>query len=409
MHPILLIIQNNIFYIGALYFLAAYPIFTAISWTSASLIYWMRREYKGTCLEMGYFPLVSVVIPVHNEEQYIEKTLEQASHIDYPNYEIIVVDDCSTDKSPEIIQKFTSDKKVRILTKTVNEGKAMALNDALPCSNGEILMFIDADAVPDPNLLKYTIPHFSRPRVAAVTGNPRVKNVTTFLSRLQLIEFTSIITLLRRAQRVWGRITTVSGVVVALRKQALVEAGGFDPTMETEDIDLTWSLQRLFWDIIYESRALVWMNVPTNYMSFFKQRLRWARGLIQVLRKNYPIFYSWKYRRLWPIYIESTLSVLWAICFVTLTCFWMFTSAFGLLRLGANPVPLVWGMTTATFALIMTAVGTLIDSKYDRKVLLYYPYAIYYPIFYWILLAIIAVMGLPALFDKIKGPVVWTR
>jgi biofilm PGA synthesis N-glycosyltransferase PgaC len=93
----------------------------------------------------------------------------------------------------------------------VNEGKAMALNDGLRCTNGEILLVMDADAIPDPKILRHVVPHFKYPRVGAVTGNPRVYNRDTLLSKLQAIEFTSIISLQRRAQRVWGRILTMSG------------------------------------------------------------------------------------------------------------------------------------------------------------------------------------------------------
>ena len=108
------------------------------------------------------------------------------------------------------------------------------------------------------------VPHFDGARVAAVTGNPRVRNTRTFLARLQAIEFSSIISLLRRAQRVWGRIVTVSGVVVAFRRSAVFDVGGFSPEMPTEDIELTWKLQKRFYDVRYEPRAVCWMTVPQS-------------------------------------------------------------------------------------------------------------------------------------------------
>ena len=84
--------------------------------------------------------------------------------------------------------------------------------------NGEIVLIMDADAAPDPRILRWIVPHFRSARVAAVTGNPRVANRETFLAQLQAIEFSSIVSLLRRAQRVWGRIVTMSGVVAAFRR-----------------------------------------------------------------------------------------------------------------------------------------------------------------------------------------------
>jgi len=172
--------------------------------------------------------------------------------------------------------------------KLVNEGKAMALNDGLRCANGEIFLIMDADAVPDPQILKVIVPHFKSPRVGAVTGNPRVYNRGTLLCKLQAIEFTAIISLQRRSQRVWGRILTMSGVVGAFHRSAILDAGLYSPDMATEDIDLSWKLQLKHWDIRYEPRAVVWMRVPAGFRGLWRQRRRWARGLAQVLRRHGP-------------------------------------------------------------------------------------------------------------------------
>src|SRR6185295_20138917 len=145
------------------------------------------------------------------------------------------------------------------------------------------------DACPDPAILRWMVPHFRAARVAGVTGNPRVANRETFLSQLQVVEFTSIVSILRRAQRVWGRILTMSGVVGAFRKSAILDVGMYSPEMATEDIDMTWKLQRAHYDVRYEPRALVWMHVPHRFGGLWKQRRRWAKGLAQVLRRHAPV------------------------------------------------------------------------------------------------------------------------
>src|SRR4029077_15061673 len=111
---------------------------------------------------------------------------------------------------------------------------------------------------------------------------------------LQMIEFTSIISLLRRAQRIWGRILTMSGVVGAFRTSALIDVGPYSPEMATEDIDMTWRLQRAAYDVRYEPRALVWMTVPPSLRALVTQRKRWARGLAQVLRRYRGVLVSWR-------------------------------------------------------------------------------------------------------------------
>ncbi len=384
-------LENSAIYLIALVFFAWYPIFSSMMWIITSLIYFFRRERKqgGAFYKLDIYPSVTVLIPAYNEERNIENTLRAATSIDYPEYEVVVVDDASTDRTAEIVARFVNRRKVRLIHKLVNEGKAMALNDSIPCTNGEILLIIDADASPDPDILKYIVPHFRFPRVAAVTGNPRVANRQTLLGKLQSIEFTSIISLQRRAQRVWGRIMTMSGVVGAFRRSALNDVGQFSPEMATEDIDLTWKLHLRHYEVRYEARALVWMRVPQSLTGLWKQRRRWALGLSQVLRRHGVTALAWRHRRLWPVMLESTLSILWAYAFVLLTLIWIISYSVGYPPVGASPIPNWWGMLISTVCLSQLLTGVLLDRRYDRGLGWYFGIAVFYPIIYWILLAII--------------------
>lgn len=393
-------IQHSWAYWLAISFFAAYPVITSIMWITTSFFFRVRWEKEQEPVPLTRYPKVSVLISAHNEERMIESAIKAAIAIDYPDYEVVVIDDGSTDATRAIIEIYVVRGRVRLIAKNQNEGKAMALNDALPCLNGEIILIMDADAEPVPAILHFLLPHFEHARVAAVTGNPRVKNVDTFLARLQLIEFTSIVSLLRRSQRIWGRIMTVSGVVTAFRKSALLDVGGFSPEMPTEDIELTWKLQKRFWDIRYEPRALAWMTVPSMLSGLISQRLRWSRGLMQVLHKHRDVIAHWKFRRMWPIFIESSLSILWSACFVTLTSLWIISYAAGYPPVGAHPIPNQWGMVIATLAMLQLLAGTLMDRKYDPDTPRYYPYAVYYPIVYWMILAVTNFVSIPWLFRR---------
>lgn len=401
-------VQRNDVYIVALVFFAVYPILTSVVWMTTSFFFWFRREKDSEPLPLKDAPLVSVLIAAHNEEDVIGRALDAACALDYPSLEVVVVDDGSTDGTARVVREYVQKGRVRLLRKAQNEGKAMALNDALPCLNGEIVLIMDADAEPSSQSLRYIVPHFASPRVAAVTGNPRVYNVGSLLCRLQLIEFTSIVSLLRRSQRIWGRILTVSGVVTAFRKSALMDVGGFSPDMPTEDIELTWRLQKRFWDVRYEPNAVLLMRVPSTFRGLVKQRLRWARGLMQVLRRHGDVIMHWRYRRLWPVFIEAVLSTIWAVCFVILTILWIISYSVGYPPVGAHPIPNLWGMLIATFALTQLLVGTLMDRRYDPETLRYYPYAVFYPIIYWMIMSVSTVIALPALFQKPgRKPVRW--
>ena len=328
--------QHTTVYWAMLVYFGLYPVLSAVVWVTTSLIYFFGKERIGEEKEADLYalpdppPMVSVLIPAHCEEKVIGNTLDAALRLDYPCFEVVVVDDGSTDGTVGKVMPYVERGAVRLIRKTANEGKAMGLNDALPCLNGEIVLTLDADALVDPGALRAIVPHFNSARVAAVTGNPRVANRDTLLSKIQLIEFTSIVGLLRRAQRVWGRIQTVSGVVAAFRKKALYDVGLFDPSMATEDIDMSWRLQKRFWDIRYEPKALVWMQVPETLRGLWGQRRRWAVGLGQVLRSHGGILRRKKNVRFWPVAYEAILSLFWATCFVTLTSLWIVSYAMGI-------------------------------------------------------------------------------
>ncbi|MBM4116908.1 poly-beta-1,6 N-acetyl-D-glucosamine synthase [bacterium] len=395
-------IEHSRLYFVALVFFAWYPVFSSIVWIVTSLFYFGRRETPAAEREQAEFyalpdppPPVTVLIPAFNEAADLPNTLAGCAEIDYPDLEIVVVDDASTDATVAAVRPFLADPRFRLVRKTFNEGKAMALNDAIPVTRGEIIIVIDADARPAPELARVMVPHFKAPRVGAVTGNPRVANRKTFLAMLQTIEFTSIISLQRRAQRIFGRIMTMSGVVGAFHRWALLDVGLYHPEMATEDIDLTWRLQLRHWDIRYEPRAVVWMNVPIGLRGLWRQRRRWALGLAQVIRAHGSAALTWRHRRLWPVLSESLLSMLWAYDFVILTSIWILSYAMGYPPVGASPIPNMWGMIIATICLAQLGTGVLLDRRYDKRLGWYYGVAVLYPMIYWMLMAVVTFLSAP--------------
>ena len=302
--------------VALLVFVAAYPLVTACVWIATSVTYAWHRERSD---DGGFYdvpdqdlPRVTVLVPAFREGASLDPALERLHHLDYPDYEVLVVDDGSPDSTASVARAHVGrDQRFRLLRTEVNEGKAMAMNDAMPLVTGDVVVVVDADAGMHPRALRYIAAHFVRlARVGAVTGNPRVANRTSVLTELQTLEFTSIVSVLRRAQVVWGRILTVSGVISAFRTSALEDVGLFDPTMMTEDIDVTWRLQRRFYDVRYEPRALVDMTVPGTAGALWRQRKRWATGLVQVLRRHWRLGLSWRSRRQWPVLAEAVLSIL---------------------------------------------------------------------------------------------------
>jgi biofilm PGA synthesis N-glycosyltransferase PgaC len=129
------------------------------------------------------------------------------------------------------------------------------------------------------------------------------------------------------------------------------------------------------------------MIVPETVGLWWQQRKRWALGLGQVLRRHSSVFTDWRWRRMFPLYLESAMSYMWALTFVSVTAFWIFCYAVGHPPKGGSPIPNFWGMLLYSCCLLQLACGTWLDSKYDPGIVRHYPVSIIYPTFYWILLA----------------------
>jgi biofilm PGA synthesis N-glycosyltransferase PgaC len=412
MTDLLLALHAHPLYLLTLAFFAFYPIASSLTWIATSLIYYFTRERSlpDSFYDLGArAPSVSVIIPTFCEAATIAHTLDGVLAMDYPEFEVLVVDDGSTDDTLGVVMEYVRAGHVRVVRKALNEGKAMALNDAIPCAGGELVLVIDADAVPELNLLRSLVPHFKSARVAGVTGNPRVANRGTFLTKLQLMEFASIVSLLRRSQRVWGRLLTMSGVVGIFRRSSLIDVGLYSPDMSTEDIDLTWKLQRKHYDIRYEPRAVVWMQVPPTFGGLFRQRFRWAKGLAEVLRRHGGVCLRWRDRRLWPVVAEAVLSISWAYCVVGLFVLWFGSALFRLPHVGVSPFFSWWALLIASVCILQLAVGMFLERRYDRGVTREFWIAIFYPLVYWVFMAVVTVVATPAgMFGPLhRTPVRW--
>jgi len=379
------------------YFVFLYPFYMSFVWTIGGLLFLYRREWKPIP-PLKKTPFFSVIIAAYNEEKNIIDTVSNLANMDYPNYEVIVVNDGSTDKTPEILDalllKYPEWLKVIHLRR--NSGKARALNAGILLSRGELIQVIDADCFLDKGTLKAMAWHLTTfPRVGAVTGNPRIINRTSLLGKIQVGEYSSIIGLIKRSQRLLGKVLTVSGVVAAFRKKALYHCDFFDPDTVTEDIDVTWKLQKKFWDIRYEPRALSWILTPETVRGLFRQRVRWAQGGFEILRKHADIWTDWRQRRIWPVYIESVMSILWAFSLGFLIIFWLVVYILYFLDIiGPTPtqpfIPPRWtGSILAFTCLIQFAASLFIDSHYEKmSYIKYYFWVIWYPLFYWMISAL---------------------
>ena len=272
-------------------------------------------------------PLVSIIVPAYNEEINAVSSVQSLLDGDYPNFEIIFVDDGSLDGTYENVSAaFAGNPKVKVLTKP-NGGKASALNYGISQSDAEFVICIDADTKLKQDAVGLLMQHFGGVRggkktgqlaekVGAVAGNVKVGNRVNLMTRWQAIEYTSSQNFDRKAFSYLNAITVVPGAIGAFRKKAIEEAGGFTTDTLAEDCDLTIRILRCGYVIENDNRAIAMTEAPETLKQFFKQRFRWSYGVMQTFWKNRDALMNWKYRWLGWVALPNILIFQYIIPFV---------------------------------------------------------------------------------------------
>lgn len=392
-----------------------YPITMSFFWISGAVYYYFRRErHEPARTEpppLAEYPSVSILIPCHNEALNAQETIGAALAQHWPNLEVIAINDGSTDNTAEVLNALAAlHPQLRVIHLDRNLGKANALRMGAMSAQSEFLVCIDGDALLDEYATYWLVHHFLEgPRVGAVTGNPRIRNRSTMLGKLQVGEFSSIIGMIKRAQRVYGRIFTVSGVIAAFRRTALHRVGYWSEDMVTEDIDISWRLQMDHWDIRYEPNAIALILMPETLKGLWRQRLRWAKGGVEVITRYAKQLNAWRQRRMWGVFIEYLCSVAWAftMCFIFIL--------YGLRHLIDVPQSLYvdsllpgWhGMILAIVCLFQFGVSILIDRRYEAKIGRTYYWMVWYPMAYWVLSMLTTVVAVPKVLLGSRKRAVW--
>jgi cellulose synthase/poly-beta-1,6-N-acetylglucosamine synthase-like glycosyltransferase/peptidoglycan/xylan/chitin deacetylase (PgdA/CDA1 family)/spore germination protein YaaH len=250
------------------------------------LAIWHKYRPRRSNAMAGFAPPVSVVIPAHNEEHVIVGTVNAVLASQYPDIEIIVVENGSTDGTYEVLrQRFAAEPRVCVHQQK-NPGKASALKTALALARSDIIVTIDADTAVDSGTIGKLVRHFADPNVGAVSGNAHVRNRQSWLTRFQSIEYICAFNLDRRALDVLNAITVVPGAVGAWQRKVILAAGGFTEDTLAEDTDLTLAIRRLGFRVIYDEEAVAYTEAPMTTHALVRQRFRWLFGTLQAAWKH---------------------------------------------------------------------------------------------------------------------------
>jgi len=259
----------------------------------AVIEHWRERH---AVYDPNYSPTVAVIVPAFNEEKVVVQTITSLLASDHPpNFEIVVVDDGSSDRTFERVhESFADEPRVRLFTQP-NSGKPGALNHGVASTSAEIVIALDADTIFARDTISKLVRHFADPNVGAVAGNAKVGNRINLLTRWQALEYITSQNLDRRAFNLLNCVTVVPGAVGAWRRELVERAGGFTDVTLAEDADLTMAIRKLGYSIAYEDEAAGLTEAPDTIRGFIRQRYRWMYGTLQAAWKHSDALFRPRY------------------------------------------------------------------------------------------------------------------
>lgn len=375
---------NRLLLLPAVAFLAFASLLSGGRWVAFfSLTFLELRRYcRRRPPVVTDWPTVSIFVPAFNEGETIAPAIESLLALDYPNFEILVVDDGSTDETYASAKPFEGDYahcRIRVYRKP-NGGKWSALNFAFAHSTGELCLCVDADSKLAPQSIRLMVERMADPAVQAVAGQIRVRNRINVLTRLQALEYVLASGALRLAQSHSGTVLVVPGPLGLYRRAAMEEvftrwgrsgpperpghvAGPLEGDTFAEDFDLSLSVLALGGRIVYEPYAVSHTKAPEWPFALLSQRYRWARGTIQVLRKfvqrsrQYPQMRQPRVVNWLAITYGAEIFVLpfaYAIGMSAILFYLISGGSLAAILLGALPV-LLLSLNAATFCIVLHA------------------------------------------------------
>lgn len=336
-----------------------------------------ERNVLGT-REDGDLPPISVIVPAYNEGPVIEEALASLASLDYPQYEVVVVDDGSSDDTLERATAWEGRHGAvdfRVFTKQ-NGGKASALNTGISVARYPFVFCMDADSRLEPQTLRRAVRPMEDESVGAVAGNVKVENRGKLITMLQALEYIEGLNMPRRAQGFIAAVNIVPGPVGLFRREALEEVGGYDTDTFAEDADLTLKLVGAGWKVVYEDNAIAWTEAPERWLDLVQQRYRWTRGILQSLKKRKGLlFRPFPDFPLWLSSVEMGFeAVLWPILNVYAHLFFAIVA----LLFGAGELLLYWWILLT----LLDLVAAFVTVSMEEESLSLVPFALIYRFFF---------------------------
>jgi cellulose synthase/poly-beta-1,6-N-acetylglucosamine synthase-like glycosyltransferase len=293
------------------------------------IVYLFLKYRKRVPQPLAHFeqlPVVTVQLPLFNEIYVVERLLKSVSELDYPRelLQIQVLDD-STDETRQLTASCAERLcergfDVELIHRTNRVGyKAGALEEALATARGDFVCILDADFVPQPDLLRSTVHFFTDPKVGMIqTRWGHLNRGYSLLTRVQAMFLDGHLLLEQVARSRSGRFFNFNGTAGLWRKSCIAESGGWQHDTLTEDLDLSYRAQLAGWRFVFLNDVVTPAELPVDMNGFKSQQHRWTKGSIQTCKKVLPRI--WRSKLPLPIKIEATGHLASNFAYLLLAC-----------------------------------------------------------------------------------------
>lgn len=341
----------------------------------------------------GFAPFVSIIVPVFNEGKIIKRSVLSLLNLDYQNYEIIIVNDGSSDDTKQIAESLVGYQqgkygKIKIsLINQTNMGKARALNAGIYYSKADFVLCMDGDSQLAPQSLKAAVRHFKDPKIGAVAGNVKVLNRKKFFTDLQALEYIEGLNMARSAQSYIKLVNIIPGPIGLFRRKAIEQAGYYSSDTYAEDADLTLKLLANDWKIYYEPKSISYTEAPVTLQQLLKQRYRWTRGILQSIRKHKKLLFNptLNFGHTFILWVMSYEALIWPTMNIAVNAFFIFAAVF----FGFSHLLFFWWAGLAILDLV-TALYCIAVEKEEFRLIWY---AIIYRMFFILIVDICKTMS----------------
>lgn len=341
----------------------------------------------------GYAPFVSIIVPVFNEGKIIKQSILSLLNHDYKNYEIIIVNDGSSDDTKQIAESlvgYQQGKYNKVKISVINQpnlGKARALNAGIYYSKADFVLCMDGDSQLAPESLKAAVRHFKNPKIGAVAGNVKVLNRKKFFTDLQALEYIEGLNMSRSAQSYIKLVNIIPGPIGLFRRKAIEQAGYYSSDTYAEDADLTLKILAKDWKIYYEPKSISYTEAPATLQQLLKQRYRWTRGILQSIRKHKKLLFNptVNFGHTFVLWVMSYEALIWPTMNIAANAFFIFAAVF----FGFSHLIFFWWAGLAILDMV-TALYCIAVEKEEFRLIWY---AIIYRMFFILIIDICKTMS----------------